>query len=95
MVDMDLFPAGVDQLIAATSSGGYTRSQDYIQGGTFQFFTWLRSIGVTLFVCGGVLPLTWFMLTRWCSLKPSQSGAECFVVPESVLAAPENGKRPD
>jgi nitric oxide reductase subunit B len=88
MVVLDLFPVGLDQLIAAMSEGGYAlaRSQEYVQGSTFQLFTWLRGIGVSVFVLGGVVPLVWFMVTRWFHLKPAAVDVEPFVVPESVLA---------
>ncbi len=88
MVVLDLFPVGLDQLIVAMGEGGYVhaRSQEYLQGDTFQLFTMLRGIGVALFILGGVLPLTWFMVTRWFHLKPAQTQEEQFVVPESVLA---------
>ncbi len=29
----------------------------------------MRGIGATLFFFGGVIPLAWFMATRWVSLK--------------------------
>ncbi len=88
MVAFDLFPVGLDQLSVAMGDGGYVaaRSQEYIQGETFQLYTWLRGIGVLVFTLGGVLPLTWFMVTRWFHLKPAQTETESFVVPESVLA---------
>jgi nitric oxide reductase subunit B len=88
MVAFDLFPVGVHQLMVAMGAGGYAaaRSQDYVQGETFQVYTWLRGIGVAVFVLGGVLPLVWFMVTRWFTLKPAQTTAEQFIVPRSVLA---------
>ncbi|MAG58959.1 MAG: nitric-oxide reductase [Planctomycetes bacterium] len=87
MVAMDLFPVGVHQL-STVMDGGYAsaRSQEYIHGSTFQAYTWMRGIGVAVFVIGGVLPLTWFMVTRWFHLKPAQTAEEQFVVPQSVLA---------
>jgi nitric oxide reductase subunit B len=88
MVALDLFPVGLHQLAVAMGEGGYVaaRSQTYIQGETFQLFTWLRGVGITLFVAGGVLPLCWFMVSRWFHLKPAQETQEQFVVPKSVLA---------
>lgn len=62
MVMMDLFPVGVHQLIAAMTEGyAYARSQVFLEGDTFQFFTWMRSFGVILFILVGVFPLVWFM----------------------------------
>ena len=51
----------------------------------FQMFTWLRGVGTGLFLCG-MLPLVWFVVSRWFSLKAAQSRDEQFVVPPSVLA---------
>jgi len=87
MVVMDLFPAGVHQLSAVMNEGyAYARSQAYIGGDHFQFLTMMRGVGVAIFVFGGVLPLVWFMITRWFTLKPAQNKEELFVVPKSVLA---------
>jgi nitric oxide reductase subunit B len=87
MVVMDLFPVGVHQLVAAMTKGyAFARSQEYITGAFFQQLTWLRGVGVVIFITGGVLPLVWFMVTRWMSLKASQTVEESFVVPPSVLA---------
>ncbi len=91
MVVMDLFPVGVHQLIVAMSEQGYAfaRSQAYFQGEIFQLFTWLRGVGVLVFVLGGVLPLVWFMVDGWLHLKVAQTPQEQFVVPRSVLAVAE------
>jgi nitric oxide reductase subunit B len=87
MVVMDLFPVGVHQLIVAMTNGyAFARSNAYIQDSVFQQLTWLRGVGVLVFVIGGVIPLTWFMLSRWLMLKPAQTPEEQFVVPKSVLA---------
>ena len=87
MVVMDLFPVGVHQLAVAMTDGyAYARSAAYIEGGTFQVFTWLRGVGIVVVVVGGVVPLVWFMVSRWMTLKPAQSPQEQFVVPPSVLA---------
>ncbi len=87
MVVMDLFPVGVHQLIAVMNDGyAFARSEAYIQGSVFQTLTWARGLGVVIFITGGVLPLTWFMVSRWFSLKPAQTTEEQFVVPKSVLA---------
>jgi len=65
MVILDLFPAGVSQLQAVLDHGfWYARSEAFIQGNTFQFLTWSRIIGGLLFVLGGLLPLSWFVLSR-------------------------------
>jgi nitric oxide reductase subunit B len=72
MVVMDLFPAGAIQFKAIVDNGlWYGRSHHFIGGGIFETLTWLRGIGATVFFVGGVIPITWFMLSRWNSLKPS------------------------
>lgn len=87
MCVMDLFPKGIHQLLAVVNEGyAYGRSQAYIQSDVFQILTWLRGFGTLLFVFGGVVPLVWFMVSRWFHLKPAQTPAEQFVVPQSVLA---------
>jgi nitric oxide reductase subunit B len=87
MVVMDLFPVGVHQLIVAMTDGyAFARSNAYIEDTVFQRLTWLRGVGVLIFVVGGVIPLTWFMVSRWFMLKPAQTAEEQYVVPKSVLA---------
>lgn len=88
MVGLDLFPVGLHQLATVMDQGyAFARSQAYLQGNVFQSLTWLRGIGITVFVLGGVLPLIWFMVTRWRNQKEAQSPVEQFVVPPTVLAA--------
>ncbi|MEK7485682.1 MAG: cbb3-type cytochrome c oxidase subunit I [Planctomycetota bacterium] len=71
MVLLDLFPAGIWQFKTVIEQGfWYARSQDFIMGSHFQIMTWLRGVGATLFLFGGVLPLVWFITTRMVSLKP-------------------------
>ncbi len=96
MVVVDLFPVGVYQLRDVMSEGyAHARTQAFIHGETFQAFTWLRGIGVALFVIGGVLPLIWFMVTRWGRLKDTEPATETMVVPPTVLAVadPKGGSR--
>ncbi len=86
MVVLDLFPVGVDQLQTVMRDGyAAARSQAYLSGETFQTYTWLRGIGVALFLVGGVLPITAFVLGRGRALKaaaPPDPGA----VPSTTLA---------
>ncbi|NQU50429.1 MAG: cbb3-type cytochrome c oxidase subunit I [Planctomycetes bacterium] len=87
MVVLDLFPVGLHQLLASMQVGyAYARSQDYQSGSVFQTLTWLRGVGVALFVCGGVIPLIWFMVTRGFRLKNAQAATVPFVAPPTVLA---------
>ncbi|NIO40906.1 MAG: hypothetical protein GTO41_12445, partial [Burkholderiales bacterium] len=47
----------------------YARSQEFILGHTFQTLTWARIFGGALFVLGGILPLTWFVVSRARNVK--------------------------
>lgn len=70
MVTLDLFPAGIHQLITVMNEGyWYARSQDFIQSVPFQSMTWLRIIGGAVFCVGGVFPLTWFIVNGVKHLK--------------------------
>lgn len=70
MVVLDLFPAGAIQFKAVLDNGfWYARSNDFITGTAFETLTWLRGIGASLFLFGGVIPLTWFIVSRGRSLK--------------------------
>jgi nitric oxide reductase subunit B len=86
MVVMDLFPVGIDQLVAVMRDGlAYGRSQEYLSGAVFQTLTWLRGVGVAFFVTG-MLPLVWFVVSRAWGLKAAETPAEPYVVPPTVLA---------
>jgi nitric oxide reductase subunit B len=70
MVVLDLFPAGAIQFKHVVEQGlWFGRSHHFIEGATFTTFTWLRGVGATIFYFGGVLPLTWFVITRMRSMK--------------------------
>jgi nitric oxide reductase subunit B len=70
MVLLDTLPAGLAQLVTVLDSGMWAaRSQEFIQGSTFQTLTLLRMVGGALFTLGGVLPLVWFMNANWTHLK--------------------------
>ncbi len=72
MVILDLFPAGSLQFKSVVEQGlWYGRSHEFIDNGIFNQLTWLRGIGASVFFLGGVLPLTWFIVSRFNSLKPS------------------------
>ena len=60
MVVLDLFPAGILQFKAVVEKGlWFARSADFIDSDAFQSLTWMRIIGGSIFVVGGVIPLTW------------------------------------
>ncbi|HEY5326345.1 MAG TPA: cbb3-type cytochrome c oxidase subunit I [Mucilaginibacter sp.] len=70
MVFLDLFPAGIWQFKTVTEQGlWFARSHTFIESTGFQTFTWLRMIGGALFTLGGVIPLTWFVISRRKGLK--------------------------
>jgi nitric oxide reductase subunit B len=70
MVVMDLFPAGAIQFKKVVEYGlWFGRSHEFIEGDTFSTFTWLRGVGASVFYFGGVLPLTWFVISRMRSMK--------------------------
>lgn len=75
MVLLDLLPAGTLQLKSVVENGlWFARSEQFIKGGIFESFTWLRAIGACVFLFGGVVPLTYFIVSRARSLKkPSNS----------------------
>ncbi|MBK9736351.1 MAG: cbb3-type cytochrome c oxidase subunit I [Saprospiraceae bacterium] len=77
MVVLDLFPAGSIQFKAVVEQGlWYGRSHEFIDNGIFNKLTWMRGIGASVFFFGGVLPLTWFIISRIKSLKPTVNAIE-------------------
>lgn len=73
MVILDLFPAGIHQLLTVMDKGyWFARSQEFIESTPFQTMTWLRIVGGSIFLYGGVLPLIWLVLKSARHLKPKQ-----------------------
>jgi len=71
MMTLTLFPLGVHQLMAVLAHGlWFARTESFLKSGIWQSLTWLRSLGGSLFLFGGVLPLVWFVLSRGRSLVP-------------------------
>lgn len=71
MVVLDLFPAGIHQLFTVMDKGyWFARSQEFIGSAPFQTMTWLRIVGGSIFLLGGVLPLVWIVLKSTKHLKP-------------------------
>lgn len=88
MVLLDLFPAGIIQLANALENGlWFARSNEFISSPWFRSLTWLRGIGGALFFFGGILPLTWLVVTRWNALKTEG-------VPPTAMRREEAGPRP-
>jgi nitric oxide reductase subunit B len=76
MVVLDLFPVGVHHLMTVLERGlWYARSLEYVEGETFQTFTWMRIVGGALFTLGGVVPIAWFLASRAGSLKRAEPSA--------------------
>lgn len=77
MVMLDLPPAGAIQFKAIVDNGlWFARSHAFTGGGIFEQLTWLRGIGASVFFFGGVIPLTWFIVSRWGSLKKPSDQVE-------------------
>jgi nitric oxide reductase subunit B len=65
MMFLDLFPVGMYQLMIVIQEGlWFARSPEILNGTVWQVLTYFRSIGGTLFIVGGVLPLIWFIVSR-------------------------------
>jgi nitric oxide reductase subunit B len=87
MVLLDLFPAGAIQFKSVVDHGlWYGRSAEFIEGSVFKSFTWLRGIGATLFYLGGVIPLTWFVVTRMKSVKEFNASGK---IDANAISEPE------
>lgn len=70
MVILDLFPAGAIQFKTVLDHGfWFARSNTFISGSAFESLTWMRAIGASIFLFGGVMPLTWFIVSRGGALK--------------------------
>lgn len=77
MVVLDLFPAGSIQFKAVVEQGlWYGRSSNFVDYGIFKSLTWMRGIGASVFFFGGVLPLAWFIVSRFNSLKSEAQNIE-------------------
>lgn len=90
MVVLDLFPAGAIQFKAVVEHGlWFGRSHEFIDVGTFKALTVMRGIGATVFFLGGVIPLTYFIVSRWNSLK--QKAANIMEMDEAISYQIKNG----
>jgi len=90
MVILDLFPAGAIQFKSVLDHGfWFARSNHFITSPIFETLTWLRGIGATVFILGGVVPMTWFIVSRARSLKKE---AEVFVSLDEEVPVPEEEK---
>jgi nitric oxide reductase subunit B len=74
MVVLDLFPAGILQFNSVVENGlWFARSNRFMESTAFQSLTWLRIVGGSIFVLGGVIPLTWFIIKNFKNLKSEKS----------------------
>lgn len=86
MVILDLFPAGLIQFKSVLDQGyWFARSEEFIGSSTFETLTWMRGIGATVFILGGVVPLTYFIVSRMKQLKKSRDVYEDFVMEEQLV----------
>ncbi len=70
MLLLDTLPVGLVQLGVVLEDGyASARSADFIGGSTFQTLTWMRAVGGWIFTFGGVVPIAWFMISRWKHVK--------------------------
>ena len=88
MVILDLFPAGAIQFQSIVDHGlWFARSEAFIGHGVFKSLTWLRGIGASVFFFGGVIPLTWFIVSRVRSLKTASD--DVFELDEEPKISPQ------
>jgi nitric oxide reductase subunit B len=65
MMTLDLFPVGIYQLMIVFQEGlWFARSQEVLTGPVWKTLTYMRSLGGTLFIVGGVLPLMWLFVSK-------------------------------
>ncbi|CBL43845.1 nitric-oxide reductase, subunit B [gamma proteobacterium HdN1] len=77
MMVLDMFPVGLYQVWLTLQDGlWHARSSEVILGPVFASFTYLRVIGIAVFVLGGALPLIWFVLSRGRTLQQETEVAE-------------------
>jgi len=77
MLILNIFPAGVIQMIASYEHGFfYARSYEFIHSQLFQMFTWLRIVGDLTFVIAGVLPLVVLVLRGMFHLRRATAEPE-------------------
>lgn len=84
MVLLDLFPAGAIQLCAVLEHGlWFARSQQFILSMPFQTLTWMRIVGGAIFFLAGVLPLTWFVVSKGQPVENASPSPQ----PETTMSA--------
>jgi nitric oxide reductase subunit B len=77
MMFLDLFWVGLYQTwVAYTDGTWYARSQEIVTGNVFVYMTYARSLGGLVFIGGGLIPLTWFILSRGTRLRRKEEDIE-------------------
>ena len=90
MVVLDLFPAGILQFEAVVENGlWYGRSATFLESEAFQTLTWMRIIGGSIFVVGGVIPLTWAIASVARHFKSSPKSKNGIAVKKTSLESAE------
>lgn len=83
MLVLNIFPAGVIQMIASYKEGfWFARSPEFVHSHIFQMFTWARIVGDVTFVVIGVLPLVFLVVRGMFHLRPAISAP-----PEAALSS--------
>ena len=91
MVLLDMFPAGLLQFQAVVEKGlWFARSAEFIDSNAFQTLTWMRIIGGSIFVVGGVLPLTWAITSAARHFKKVNTNSSPAFKEETTLESIEN-----
>ena len=91
MVLLDMFPAGLLQFQAVVEKGlWFARSAEFIDSNAFQTLTWMRIIGGSIFVVGGVLPLTWAITSAARHFKKVNTYSSPAFKEETTLESIEN-----
>ncbi len=91
MVLLDMFPAGLLQFQTVVEKGlWFARSAEFIDSKAFQTLTWMRIIGGSIFVVGGVLPLTWAITSSARHFKKINTNSDPAFKEEETLESIEN-----
>lgn len=65
MMFLDLFPVGLYQIYVVLTEGlWYARSSEVVLGPVFSTLTYMRVIGGSVFILGGLLPLMYYVFSR-------------------------------
>ena len=71
----------------------FARSSGFVEVSAFHWLTWLRGVGATLFILGGVLPIAWMVLQGAGRLKPGKSRANEPVLEDRPVGHDPHGSK--